>query len=215
MVTLTKTPLRLFAIGATGGIGRALLDQALERGHQVTAFVRSPAKLGAPRTGLTVRQGDPCSVGELEAAVPGHDAVLSTIGPPGPGPSMIVSKCARSTVAAMLATDVRRLMIVSAAVLFRDEGILFAILRRTLLRNVAEDQTEMERVVTASVLDWTIVRPPRLTNGPLTKRYQIEDNRMPRPRLPVSRADVAHFLLDEVEQGAHRNRMVGMAGSRA
>lgn len=215
MVTVAKTPLRLFTIGATGGVGRAVLDQALERGHQVTAFVRSPEKLGAPRIGLTVRQGDPRSVAELEKALPGHDAVLSAIGPPGAGRSVIVGECARSTVAAMRAADVRRLLIVSAAVLFRDEGILFAVLRRTLLRNVAEDQTEMERVVTGSGLDWTIVRPPRLTNGPLTRHYQIEDNRMPRPRLAVSRADVAHFLLDEVERGAHRNRMVGMAGSRA
>jgi putative NADH-flavin reductase len=127
---------------------------------------------------------------------------------------MIVTQCARSTVAAMQAAGVRRLLIVSAAVLFKDEGILFAMLRRTLLRNVAEDQTEMERVVTASALDWTIVRPPRLTNGPLTEHYQIEDNRMPRPRLSVSRSDVAHFLLDEAERGAHRRQMVGMAGSR-
>jgi putative NADH-flavin reductase len=128
---------------------------------------------------------------------------------------MIVSECARSTVAGMRKADVRQLMIVSAAVLFRNEGILFAILRRTLLRNVADDQTEMERLVTESGLDWTIIRPPRLTNGPLTKHYQVEDNRMPRPRLSVSRADVAHFLLDEVERGAHRNQMVGMAGTRA
>jgi hypothetical protein len=65
---------------------------------------------------------------------------------------------------------------------------------------VAEDQTEMERVVTGSGLDWTIIRPPRLTNGPLTGHYQIEVNRMPRPRLAVSRADVAHFLLDEANR---------------
>jgi putative NADH-flavin reductase len=176
--------------------------------------VRSPEKLGVPRQGLTVRGGDPRAAAELEAALPGHDAVLSAIGPPGAGRSMIVSQCACSTVAAMQAAGVRRLLIVSAAVLFKDEGILFAVLRRTLLRNVAEDQTEMERVVTASALDWTIVRPPRLTNGPLTEHYRIEDNRMPRPRLPVSRSDVAHFLLDEAERGAHRRQMVGMAGSR-
>ena len=214
MVTSAKTPLRLFVLGATGGVGRSLLDRALDRGHQITAFVRSPEKSGAPRQGLTVRGGDPRGAAELEVAPPGHDTVLSAIGPPGPGRSMIVTQCARSTVAAMQAAGVRRLLIVSAAVLFKDEGILFAMLRRTLLRNVAEDQTEMERVVTASALDWTIVRPPRLTNGPLTEHYQIEDNRMPRPRLSVSRSDVAHFLLDEAERGAHRRQMVGMAGSR-
>jgi len=71
------------------------------------------------------------------------------------------------------------------------EGILSAILRRTLLRNVAKDSAEMERVVMASALDWTIARPPRLTNGPLTRRYGVSDDRMPRGAcLTVSRADV-------------------------
>jgi putative NADH-flavin reductase len=213
-ITDETKALRLFVLGATGGVGKALLDQALEHGHQITAFVRSPEKLGAPRIGLTVVRGDPRSVAELAGALPGHDAVLSSLGPPGPGRSTIVSECARSTAAAMQTAGVRRLLIVSAAVLFKDEGVLFAVLRRTLLRNVAEDQAEMERTVMASGLDWTIVRPPRLTSGPLTKHYRVEDNRMPRPRLSISRADVAHFLLDEVERGAHRHQMVGMAGSR-
>jgi len=69
--------------------------------------------------------------------------------------------------------------------------------------------------VTASDLDWTIVRPPRLTNGPVTGRYRIEDDRMPRGGSSVSRADVAHFLLDELERGAHVRRMVGMARVKA
>jgi len=214
MVTSAKTFLRLFVLGATGGMGRALIDQALARGHQVTAFVRSPQKLDVPREGVTVCRGDPSSVPELEAALPGHDAVLSALGPPGPGRTTIVSECAQSTVTAMQVVGVRRLLIVSAAVLFRDEGILFAVLRRTLLRNVAEDHTEMERVVMASGLNWTIVRPPRLTNGPLTKHYRVEDDRMPRPRLSLSRADVAHFLLDELDLGAHQHQMVGIAGVR-
>src|SRR5450755_755171 len=106
MVTPAKTPLRLFVLGATGGVGRSLFDQAIDRGHQITAFVRSPEKLGEPRHGLTVRGGDPRSAAELEAALPGHDAVLSAIGPPGPGRSMIVSQCARSTVTAMQAAGI-------------------------------------------------------------------------------------------------------------
>jgi putative NADH-flavin reductase len=72
----------------------------------------------------------------------------------------------------------------------------------------------MERVVMASGLNWTIVRPPRLTNGPLTGHYRVQHDRMPRPRLSLSRADVAHFLLDEVEGGAHQHQMVGIAGVR-
>ena len=215
MVVETRASKRLLILGATGGIGRALTDQAIERGHQVTAFVRSPEKLGAPRDGVTARKGDPRNADELRDALTGHDAVLSALGPPGPGPTTINRDCARSTVAAMHAAGVRRLLIVSVAVLFEHQGVASWILRNTLLRNVAEDAGEMERIVTASDLDWTIVRPPRLTNGPLTGRYRIEDDRMPRGGSSVSRADVAHFLLDELERGAHVRRMVGMARAKA
>ena len=144
-------PLRLFILGATGGTGRALVDQSRERGHVVTAFVRSPQRLGAPRDGVIV--------------------------------------------------------------LFDDAGILFAVLRRILLRNVAEDSVQMERVVMASGLDWTIARPPKLTNGPLTENYHIENGRMPRGRISISRADVAHFLLGELEGDGHVGQIVGMAGT--
>jgi putative NADH-flavin reductase len=144
-------------------------------------------------------------------ALPDHDAVLSALGPPGPGPTTILRTGARSLVAAMQAARLRRLLVVSAAMLFDDAGFLARLLRRTLLRNVAEDSGEMERFITLSELDWTIARPPRLTNGPLTKRYHIEDGRMPRGKRSLSRADVAHFLLCEVEQGAHARQIVGMA----
>jgi putative NADH-flavin reductase len=209
----TRIPMRLAILGATGRTGQALVDQALERGHQITAFVRSPQKLGAPRQGVAVRQGDPRKVAELIAALSGHDAVISALGLPGLGPATVLSECAHSTVSAMQSLGVTRLLVVSAAVLF-DDGLLQAIARRTFLRNVAADSVEMERVVMASGLDWTIVRPPRLTTGPLTGRYLVEDGRMPRGRLSVSRADVADFLLNEVARGAHRRQIVGMAGGR-
>ena len=70
----------------------------------------------------------------------------------------------------------------------------------------------MEQIVAASNLDWTIVRPPRLTNGPLTARYQIADNCFPSGKRTLSRADVAHFLLDELHQRAHLRQIVGQAG---
>jgi putative NADH-flavin reductase len=207
--------MRLFILGATGRIGRALIDQALDRRHSVTAFVRSPEKLGAAREGLTARKGDPRNADELRAALAGHDAVLSALGPPGPGATTIHRDCARSTVAAMQAAGVGRLLIVSAAVLFESQGFLSWLLRNTFLRNIAEDTAEMERVVTASNLDSTIVRPPRLTNGRLTGRYRVEDDRLPGGSRSISRADVAHFLLEELERGAHVRRIVGMASARS
>ncbi len=176
--------MRLFVLGASGGIGRQIIDQALERGDRVTAFVRSPEKLGP---------------------------VLSMLGPPGPGPTTIMREGARSTVAAMQAVGIRRLLVVSAAVLFDGAGIIVGLMRRTLLRNVAQDSAEMEHIVMASGMDWTIARPPRLTNGPLTRRYKVEDGRMPRGKWIVSRADVADFLLAELHEGKYTHKIVGMA----
>ena len=202
----------LFVLGATGGTGRALVEQALGRGHRVTALVRSPEKLGPPREGLTVIRGDPRNADELRRALPDHEAVLSALGPPGIGPSTLVADSARSTVAALQATGMRRLLVVGVAVLFENDGLLNAFARRTFLRNVAKDHAEMERILGASGLDWTIVRPPRLTNGPLTRAYGVADGRMPPGAgLTISRADVADFLLDEVEHPAHVRRIVGLA----
>src|SRR5262245_36806923 len=121
--------MRLLIIGASGGTGRALIRQAGERGHEITAFVRSPQELAGGARGVTIRQGDPRNVSELLAILPGHDAVLSALGPPGPGPTTILSAGARSTVEAMQAGGLRRLLIVSAAVLF-DLGLLATLLRR-------------------------------------------------------------------------------------
>jgi putative NADH-flavin reductase len=211
----TRTSQRLFVLGATGGTGLALVQQALERGHNVTAFVRSPQKLGSAREGLSVVKGDPLDADALRAVLPGHDAVISALGPPGPGPTTIAADGARAVVSAMPAAGVRRLLVVGVAVLFEHMGALAWVLRRTFLRNVAADSAEMERMVTGSNLDWTIARPPRLTNGPLTGRYGTAAGQMP-PDIAgfmatVSRADVAHFLLDEVEHPAHVRQIVGMA----
>lgn len=214
----TSTLKRLFILGATGGTGLALVEQALERGHRVTAFVRSPKKLGLPREGLTVVRGNPFDAAAVGAALAGHDAVLSALGPPGPGRTTVAEDGARSTVAAMQAAGVRRLLVVGVAVLFENIGLLADLLRSTLLRNVARDSAEMERIVRASDLDWTIARPPRLTNGPLTGRYGVADDRLPEGAggmAILSRADLAHFLLDEVEHPAHVRRIVGIAKVRA
>ncbi|MDB4955807.1 MAG: Flavin reductase [Myxococcales bacterium] len=212
-MTSTK-PLRLFVLGATGGTGRELVQQALERRHHVTAFVRAPHKMREPHDGLTVVQGDLLDVKALGAALTGHDAVVSTVGPPGPRRTTITHDSARATVAAMEATGVRRLLILGVAMLFEDAGVIATVLRKTLLRYVAGDSSAMELVVRASPLDWTIVRPPRLTAGPRTERYDVAEDRLPTGTggtAKISRADVAHFLLSEAEAPLHVRRVVGIA----
>ena len=112
----------------------------------------------------------------------------------------------------MQATGLRRLLVVGVALLFENDGLLNAIARRTFLRNVAKDSAAMERIVAASGLDWTVARPPRLTNGPLTRSYGVATGEMPPDaRLTISRADVADFLIDEVEHPGYVRKIVGIA----
>jgi putative NADH-flavin reductase len=210
--TAAESVMRLLIIGATGGTGLQVTRQAVEGGHSVTAFVRSPQKLGSLRQRVVVREGDPRRVADLRDVLPGHDAVISTLGPAGVGPTTVLRAAAESAVAAMQAAGVRRLLVVSAAVLFDDLGLAGKILRHTLLRNIADDSIEMERIVVASALDWTIARPPRLTNGPRTGRYDVEDGHLPGRSAfaAISRADVAEFLVSEIQRNAHIHEIVGI-----
>ncbi len=123
--------MRLFVLGATGRTGTEIVDLALTRGHEVTAFVRSPQKI-RPAPALSIVRGDPLRPETIAAALPGHDAVLSAIGPhPGDAlrPSTLLTDCARATVTAMAGSDVRRIAIVSAAVLFPEKGLYFRLFR--------------------------------------------------------------------------------------
>jgi putative NADH-flavin reductase len=204
--------MRLFVIGANGRTGREILDLALERGHEVTAFVRSPETLqNVP--GVRVLRGDPRQTDSIAAVLPGHDAVLSAIGPhPSDallGPSTLVADCARAAVDAMTASGVRRLAIVSAAVLFPEKGLSFAFFR-WLLRHHARDLRAMEHIVRTSSLEWTIVRPPRLTQSPDSSFVALRDG-LPTGSRVMSFRSVAAFMLDAVERRLHVDEVVGLA----
>lgn len=206
--------LRLLILGATGGTGRRLVAHALERGHRVTALVRSPDKL-APRDRLTIAAGNPLDDQAIRA-LGAHDAVISVVGPPGPGRSVVMRECARACVGAMTEPGARRLIAVSVALLFRDAGWLAAVLRGTVLRGTVEDAAAMERTITESELDWTIVRPPRLTD---TERAAPDSPAVAVDHLPpgagstatLGRAALARFLIEEAERPAHVREIVGIA----
>lgn len=202
--------MRIFVLGATGKTGLHVLQQGVERGHRMTAFVRSPDKIDI--AGVEKVKGDPRDAAAIAAALRGHDAVVSCLGPPGLGASTIVADGARAAVAAMKEVGVKRAIFVSVAVLFRNAGLLVDIVRATFLRNVTKDSGEMERIVRASDLDWTLPRPPRVVQGALTKAYRVEVDRLPASgRRVVTFADVAHFMLEELEQRRYVRQIVGMA----
>lgn len=203
--------MRLFVIGANGRTGTEILDLARARGHEVTAFVRSPQKL-TPGALLTVVRGDPRQPESIAAALPGHDAVLSAIGPhprEALRPSTLLTDCARATVEAMTARGIGRLAIVSAAVLFPEKGLYFAFFR-WVTKHHARDLRVMEEIVQTSGLAWTIARPPRLTRSP-DATFRAARNALPPGSRAMSFRSVAAFMLDAVEQRTHVDEVVGLA----
>jgi putative NADH-flavin reductase len=203
--------MKLFILGASGGIGQHLLQIALERGYQVTAYVRSPQKIGSTHERLEVVQGEVFNADQMARSLAGHDAVLSSFGPLTIRSSTLRRAFGRTLAAAMRKSGVRRTQIVSAAFLFRDLNVLGRLLKATLFRQMVPDMAGMEAEVCQSDLDWTIVRPPRLTDGPARHSYRVADGNLPKGGFLISRADVAHFMIGEAENPTHRKQIVGVA----
>ncbi|WP_437974440.1 NAD(P)H-binding protein [Sorangium sp. So ce295] len=208
--------MRLLVLGATGKTGKHLLDLGLARGHRLTAFVRSPHKIARCDGALTVVQGDPLQVEQLARALAGHDAVLSALGPSAREafrPSTLLAECAASTVAAMTTAGVERIAVVSAALLFPEKGLRFALFRRLLTHHL-RDLVAMETVVRASGCNFTITRPPRLVDA-RDEGYRSEAEALPAGAAVMSFRAVAAFLLDCVEQRTHAREVVGLARRRS
>jgi putative NADH-flavin reductase len=202
--------MRLLVLGATGGIGKYLLEYATARGHEVTAFARSPQKIALKSGRMRAVSGDLLNANQLAQVLPGHDAVLSAF-----GPSTLRRVSTRGQFGEVLSealerSGVRRAVVVSSALLFREQNALGNLLRATLFRNLIPDMTAMEAALERNGFEWTIVRPPRLTNGPLTQNYSAADGHLPKGMI-ISRACVADFMVKEAERPAHVRQIVGLS----
>lgn len=199
--------MKVLVLGATGGTGREVVKQAVERGHHVTAFVRSPDRLGVQSKSVRVLTGDAAADGSaLDDAVRGHDAVISAL---GVGKSFkaagTIERSLKALVPAMERSGVSRIVHTSAfgiGVTWRDTPLVPRIFISTLLRGVYADKRLGEELLIASKLRWTIVYPTGLTDGPRTSKPRVGE-RLPLRGFPtVSRADVASCLLDCVANDA-------------
>lgn len=200
--------MKLFVIGATGRTGREIVEQALTRGHHVTAFVRSPESITSKNERLTFIEGNAMDENELFNAMQNHDAVLSALGPREVfKPSTLLRDSALATTRAMHRSEVRRLVVLSAAAHF--PGIQNRI-ASFIMRNHMRDSLAMEEIVQASGLDWTIARPPRLTQEQYTT-YRSREGAAPKMGFTLARKAVAAFMLDAIEQQKHFQKIVGIA----
>jgi putative NADH-flavin reductase len=203
--------MKLLIFGASGQTGSEVVKQGLERGHSITVFVRAPSKLPFARTSLNVLQGDVADAHAVGAAIANHDAVVSTLGVSVPTKhDAAVIAGIENIVRAMEASAVRRLIYLSFIGVRESRAAVGFVLRYIApipLRHEIADHEEKERLVVSSRLDWTIVRPPKLTNGPRTGTYRSGDDIKTLVPVPMmSRADVADFMLREVSEGSFVRR---------
>jgi putative NADH-flavin reductase len=195
--------MNVIVFGAAGNTGRTLVTQALAQGHRVTAFVRRPERLQIEHAALRVVRGDVADTAAVEGALPGHDAVISVLGnspPLKPDPALVNG--IRQIVRAMERNGPRRLIYLSNLTVREGRkqlGLLFRLLFVPILRAELADQEEKESAIRNSTLDWTIVRPPKLTDGPATGSYRHGCDIRATSIIPtISRADVADFLLRQL-----------------
>jgi putative NADH-flavin reductase len=204
--------LKLAVFGATGPTGEELVAQALAADHELTLFARRPAAI-APRGRVRVVQGDTTrDAAAVADAVRGQNAVLSTLGVGGTlFPTNLMQRSVAHILPAMEAAGVKRIVLMSAfgvGASRHDAPLVPRLMYSTFLRAIFDDKEKAEERLRSSSLDWTIVYPVLLTNGPRTGRYRAGE-RLELHGLPtISRADVAHFMLAEITSPRYLRKTV-------
>lgn len=204
--------MKLVVFGATGKTGHLLIQQALDRGDEVTAVVRNPRRMEISHARLQVVEADIFEPEMIAPAIKSNDAVVSSLGKTSKEQPHVCQLGARSIMKAMVDTGVRRLLVVSNSAHTTEEGDLLPrrLVQKQLnkiLKVPFEDLRRMEEEVRASSLDWTILQPARMTDGEHTGEYRLELGKHVRNGWKISRADVADAILrvldDDATIGTH------------
>jgi len=195
--------MKTVVFGASGRTGVELVNQALVKGHNVVAFVRNPAKFRIHHKNLSVVEGNVLNKGQVENAVNGCDGVLFAVGVKPWKEKPICTEGIRNVIAAMQKHNVRRLVAESAHGVKETRKGFYGRLLWIGIKDIMRDKETMEDAITASQLDWVIVRPTILTQGSMTGKYRVgQDLRvgiLPR----ISRADVADFMLKQLKDNKY------------
>lgn len=196
--------MKILVIGAAKGIGLSLLELAIQQDHIVTALVRNPDQISLSNERLKVVKGDIRDQNSLETAMEGQDLVCSCIGiGPTKKPVTVFSEGTKNILAAMKKTGNNLFISVSgigAGDSRNHGGFLYdKIFQPLLLKTIYEDKDRSEEIIKSSDVNWIIVRPGFLTNGPVTGEYRILTDLTGIKAGKISRGDVAHFILNQAE----------------
>ena len=202
--------MQITVLGANGKTGTAVVDQALARGHRVTALVRDRSKITRSDAGLTVVEGDAREADDVAKALVGSDAVISTLGSMK-AKDELLTRASAALVTAATAAEVKRVVVMSsfvAAPQFKRD--LMGKLMASMMKSVVADKSQGETHLQASNLDWTFVYPTGLDKAPAGQPVRVVGaDEQVSAKNGIARADVATFLLDEAASNAHvRQRLV-------
>ena len=202
--------MQITIFGATGKTGIELVNQALEKGHAVTAFVRDPARLAVEDESLTIIEGDIFVPASVARAIQGQDAVICTLGAGSDlKKTSVRTEGTVNIINGMKEFNVNRLIVISAMGVgdsWETLSLLNKIVFATLLKSSRDDHEAQEAAVRHSGVDWTVIRPSGLTDTPRTGSYQVGEN-ISATTYKIARADVADLVLKELEQ----NKLIGKA----
>ena len=206
--------MKIIIFGASGSIGKKLVEQGLKQGYRVTAYVREPARLGLLHANLELAVGDILDSEEVDKAVAGHDAVFCVLGAGRKGG--IRTAGTRNIIHAMEKTGVRRLICQSTLGVGNSWHNLNAFWKYVmfgfLLRPAFVDHVQQERLVKQSELDWTIIRPGAFVDGELTGQYRHGFSAADRStKLKISRQDLVHFLLRQLDDLSYLKKSPGVS----
>ena len=208
--------MKILVIGAAGKTGEAIVQQAITRGHTVTAFVHSAKEFQGE--GARVVEGDVLDAAVLEGAIAGQDAVLDALGGHTPWKeTTLETNAARNVITSMQKHGVKRLLVVSAIGVGETKDLVPSwyehLIFPTLLRGTMHDKEQMEPVVEASGLDWTLVRPGHLVDGEATGVVRRFAPGSGETAHNITRADVAKFMLDLLDNGGYSREAVNIASN--
>jgi putative NADH-flavin reductase len=206
--------MKIVVFGATGGTGCEVVKQALEAGHDVTAVARKPSAITIQHEHLKVLQGDVLVPETVTRAITGQDAVVFAVGAADRLPTKIYSVGVMNVLLAMRDAKIQRLICISASGL--DPGVLIQkLIAKPLLwwlfKHGYTDMSHMEIIVKASGMDWTVIRPPRLTDKACTGNYKVAVNEQLSNGWLLSRADLADYIVKHLQDPATHRALVEIA----
>lgn len=203
--------MKLFVIGASGGVGKEVVKQALEAGFAVTAFIRDASRLPIQHSNLSIAIGDGLDGQAVADAMRGHDAVICCVGSTGfLQETTLMSDITGNLIQGMKQHDIERIVYCASAGIHQELQGLSGKIAAWMLKKVLDDHRRAYKLMVDSGLKWTVARPMALSNEPLTGQYRETETGIAKGGRKISRADVAHFMVKAVTEQKYVHQSVGL-----